>query len=195
MTDQDDFDGLMKTWQEAPSEPLPEISLAIEKKTRWIFLLTLADLVGTIIVAGFIAWLVITGPSEFDRYLIGFLTSVIILEWWVVLRIRRGTWRLEVQTPVAMLELLIRRCRASIMLAKFNLWGLTIGILVGVAFRVWVRPTIEMPDLGMDESTRSLARIAVVIGASLWVLVAEGYRRRKTRELERLLKMREELTD
>ena len=113
MTDKDDFDGLMKTWQVAPNEPLPEIRLSIEKRTRWIFLLTLADVVGTIILVGFIAWLLVTGPSEFDRYLIGFITSVIILEWWVVLRIRRGTWRLEVQTPVAMLELLIRRCRAS----------------------------------------------------------------------------------
>ena len=111
------------------------------------------------------------------------------LGWACVLYVRRGTWRLTVAAPEAMLDFSIRRCRVSITLALMNQYAVLIGVIAGLASRFYHGQGL---DLGLEPDSKFWLRVGAVALFSVWLFGAEWYKRRKRAELERLETLRTE---
>jgi len=115
----------------------------------------------------------------------------VVVTWACVLTIRRGTWRLQAAAPAAMLDLLIRRCRASIMLALMTQYAVLLSVVYALASRFLFENGSYDP--GIDPGTRILLRIGSVAVLVGMLTGAQWYKRRKRAELKRLETLRAEL--
>jgi hypothetical protein len=183
---------LQQTWQERPDKPMPDLESMIHSRTQWIWFLTALDCLATLMIAVFLYRALSDDPGPSEWVFSAAIVAFTVLGWWAVLRIRSGTWRVDSQAPAAMLALLIRRCRASILLARMNFWAVFVGVAVALVFRFGLRPHMDVPDIELSDPMRSGLRIVVLIVAVGWAVGAHLYRRRKTAELNRLLAMSRE---
>ena len=182
------WEHLQQAWQEPPSAQLPQLEKLLKKRTPAIWALTGIDAAGTLLVLGALAWWILHSdptPSELGWSV--FLAGLLVLAWAAVLLIRRGTWRADVAAPAAMVELSIRRCRASIKLALMNQIALLLIVVLGIG--VWAAD-ISAPRMGV-EVTNLMRMGAIAFLAGLFT-VSALYKRRKQAELKRLEALREE---
>ena len=115
----------------------------------------------------------------------------IVLTWICVLTIRRGTWRLQVAAPAAMLDLSIRRCRASIMLATMTQYAVLLSVVYGLVSRFLFENGSDV--LAIDPEIKTLLRIGIVVLMAVMLAGAQWYKRRKRLELQQLKSLQIEL--
>lgn len=190
-----DWDKLGQTWQQAPRQPLPELKQLLVRRTRTIWWLTAADVVATIIGLVLLGWLLLEQPSTGATVFAIIAVLVLAACWHAVLKIRRGTWRLDSQSPLAMVDLGVRRARASIALARFNQLAVIIGAALGIGLRWFDTGNDFIPSIGSALAPLAIFAIKLAAAAvfALWIIGARVYEIRKRRELAELLELREEL--
>lgn len=183
------WEDLQRAWQDSPSAQLPQLKTLLEKRSRVIWLLTGIDAVGTALLIAGLVWALRhfeTTPSKTGWSV--FVAAVLVLVWVAVLLIRRGTWRVDVEAPAAMVELSMRRCRASVRLALLNQYALLFLLFVALVVRA---AGISAPRLGVEVTF--LMQIGAMAFLAGWLIVSEWYKRRKREELERLEALQKEL--
>jgi len=192
MSDQSEWERLQQSWQTPPEKALPELARRVKRRTRTIWLMTIADLIGTPIIMGLAIWVLAHGPTPKETELAILMLILFPVAWAAVLYVRRGTWRLESAAPATMLGLLIRRCRASIILATLMELTIPLSIVVSLASRFLLGQ--DHQTLGLDPDTKNLLRIAIIIIVAVAVLTgAQWYKRRKRAELQQLELLQDEM--
>ena len=189
--DRNDWQALGELWRQPPPDPLPDLLATLERRTRRIWILTAMDVVATL--AAIVAMVVMAGnglgPGE--GVLFWFLSIALIVGWAVTLWLRHGTWRHAGDQPLDVLNFAIRRCTASIRLARFNQGALVLGIGLGLVVGAL---DVTLPDFDLGSSG---ARLALKIGAVIffvgWFAAAGFYARKRTAERDRLESLRTEL--
>lgn len=181
------WEDLQQAWKEPPSAPLPQLETLLERRSRVIWLLTGIDAVGTVLLLSGLLWVMRHDPTPSVLGWSSFVAIVLVLGWGAVLLIRRGTWRVDVAAPAEMIELSIRRCRASIRLALLNQYALLFILLFALVVQT---AGISAPRLGIEVTLlMRIGALAFLVGL---LLVSEWHKRRKRAELERLEALREE---
>jgi hypothetical protein len=191
MSDQSQWEDLQRSWQSPPDHKLPELASLLKKRTWAIWVLTAVDAVCTLGVVGVAIWVLANDRSEIENGLAMAALVLLVLGWGCVLDIRRGTWGLETAAPSAMLDLSIRRCRASITLALLNQYAVFAGVLAGLLSRFYFQGLSLSLDL--EPGSKLLIRVGAALLFILWLLGAEWYKRRKRVELKRLEALRAQL--
>ena len=188
MADEMDWEDLQRAWQQPSEDRLPELEKLLRRRSRMIWILTGLDVLFTLFVLGWGGWLVANNPTG---PMIGFAASLVfmlIFGWWLMLWIRRGTWRADTAAPSAMVDLSIRRCRASIQLALVNQWSLASGFIIAFTLRT---AGFRAPDIGLEVDWW-LRAIVLVLGCA-WFVAATVYKKRKRDELAALIDLKEHL--
>lgn len=191
MSEQSEWEKLQQSWQQPPDHPLPKLAKLLNRRSRIIWAMTVTDAIGTLAMVVTAVWVLSHKPTPFETEVALTVLIAIVLAWACVLYIRRGTWRLQAAAPAAMLDLSIRRCRASIMLALFTQYA----VLVSVVYGLMSRFVFENGHLDLDLAPGTRALIGVGWGVLLFGMLtgAQWYKRRKRAELLRLEALRSEL--
>lgn len=181
------WEDLQQAWKEPPSAPLRRMLTVLKRRSRVIWLLTSIDAVGTVLLLSGLLWVMRHDPTPSVLGWSSFVAIVLVLAWGAVLLIRRGTWRIDVAAPAEMIELSIRRCRASIRLALLIQYALLFMLLFALVVQT---AGISAPRLEVEVTL--LMRIGALAFLVSLLLVSEWHKRRKRAELERLETLRKE---
>ncbi|MEM9303405.1 MAG: hypothetical protein AAGE01_14915 [Pseudomonadota bacterium] len=183
-----DWNALGQVWREPPADPLPDLLATLHRRTRRIWILTACDVIATLGLLYVVYLLAHDGLGVGEGWLIGLILFGVGLGWAATLAARHGTWRRAGDDPESVVALAIRRCRASILLARFNQAAILLGFALGV---IMGASEVVLPDF--DLGIADGAKVAVRIGAlSLfvgWFATSEWYARRKQRERDRLIQL------
>ena len=189
MAEEMDWKDLQSAWQQPSKDQLPELEKLLRRRSRMIWILTANDVLFTLLALAWAVWLVARNPTNQSFLLAGFLVLLLIAGWWLVLWIRRGTWRVDTAAPSAMVDLSIRRCRASIHLALANQWSLALAYFIAFLLRA---AGLRAPGFGFEVGWW-LRAVVLVLGCAGFVAAAI-YKDRKRKELTGLIELQEQLS-
>jgi hypothetical protein len=155
-------------------------------------MLTALDAVATVVLLALVVRMVRDGLDPGESWVAGFVAVVLLVGWAATLYARRGTWRYCGSDMTRVLDLAIRRCRASILLARINQAAILLGVAVGLVARFG---DVSFPalDTVLTESTRWRLRLLAALLFIAWLGGAEWYARRKQAERHRLEALRSQL--
>ena len=191
MPDQSKWEDLQQSWQAPADHHLPKLAKLLNRRSWFIWAMTATDVLCSLVMVAAAVWVLGHQPTDSETELAVVVLIAIVLTWACVLTIRRGTWRLQAAAPSAMLDLLIRRCQASIMLATMTQYAVLVAVVYGLASRFLFENGGF--DLAIDPGTRVLLRIGSVVVLTGILAGAQWYKRHKRAELERLQSLRTEL--
>ena len=184
------WEKLVDAWQAADTVSLPDLKRTMSRRTLFIWALTALDTVVTLAALVYVTWNLLEHPGPGSIGLLVGVVAFLILGWVITLRVRAGTWRAESSAPLAMLDLNIRRVRASIRLATIGQWAFAVGLVAGIVARLsqWKPGFVELGD-----TTQTVLRIVFAILVAAYLFGAQWFKQRKRRELEALVTMREQM--
>ncbi|MEM6794348.1 MAG: hypothetical protein AAF725_10215 [Acidobacteriota bacterium] len=183
------WEQMQRAWQRPPEVDLPDLQALTRRSSLRIWLLTALDGFFTLGLVAWMAAVLADDASLENRIFVAVVSAVIAISWIWVLRVRRGTWRLDTAAPRAMLDLSIRRCRASVRMATTNQTVIVGAVALSLALRAVGYRT---PSLGFEGGLA--LSVAVWVFAVAFFFASGRYRKRKTRELEGLLAVRDQMS-
>jgi hypothetical protein len=191
MTDQSKWEELQQSWQAQPDHPMPKLAKLLKRRSWIIWAMTATDAIGTLVMVTAAIWVLGHKPTDFETEIAIVVLVAVVATWTIVLIIRRGTWHLETAAPAAMLDLSIRRCRASIMLATMTQYSVLAAVVYGLVSRFLLQH--GSVALSIDPGIKTLLRLASVLLLVGMLAGAQWYKKRKRTEVERLQALRAEL--
>jgi hypothetical protein len=189
-----DLDRLGDVWRQQPDpaelERLKRSAETVRRRSRWA---QLVDVVGAVIVAGFVLVLVLSNP-KLDTLLVGGAAILMLLGTELrTRRLRKEELRSLTGSTEQMLDQSINRTKATIKRSRFQMLGAAPAFAIGLllAYVVDDRAAGPLRQLLSDTGTR----MTIVLVAVLVMIVLLAYLintiRTSRRELERLVALRE----
>ena len=184
--DDDEWSSLVDDWQNQPTREIDtrDYSKKIKRRSRYIWVVSILDVV-TVALAGVMTlWLAIMEPEKIVwTLLFGLSTAWGIVVVYFEFKLRRGTWRLKDDGSYSVLEFSIRRCQAAIRIGKLFAPAMVSYCVLLVFWQYLV--VLLGHELDMD----------VLIWAASWgvitIIASLILTRRKQKELAKLLEMRD----
>lgn len=184
------WEKLMDVWQDSEPLNLPDVKRTMSRRTASIWLLTALDTIVTVGAVVYAAWHVQQNPGPGSISLLVGVIAFLILGWVITLSVRAGTWKAHSSAPLAMLELNIRRVRASIRLATIGQWAFATGLVIGIVARLshWKPGLLDVGD-----TTLLVLRVVFGLGVAVYLYGAHWFKKRKRRELLWLTDMQQQM--
>lgn len=176
-----DWDEMASLWRTQDISVPKDLSKKIRQKTIQMYLIfgfeALVGLFGVII--GF--WLLFTREDDFSRYfgyfaIVASISSVVI-SWWI----RRGIWSGQSSGTLDQVELSIKRAKASIKYANFNLISVAVMLFLFVVF--YISASGLLGDKYEEKGAKLLLASAIMV-ASMFVVTVSSiiYKKKKQKE-------------
>jgi hypothetical protein len=179
-----------RRWQTASVIP-PDLKARVERETSWMRRFVVAEVLVTILFGGgTLAWAVLSRRTDALVLAVG-VWGAISIAWAMSFLLRRDAWAPATLTTAAFLDLSILRCRRrrEAVIAQGVLYVLILGF--DLAWIYLGRPPGARDGLISFLTGSSVAWVWVVsaaLGAA-----ALSHRRRLTRELEALTRLRQQM--
>jgi hypothetical protein len=177
-------------WQSEASIPA-DLLRKVERQSRQMKIALTADIIVTIVMgAGATAWALIARDPGVTLLAVA-VWFFIAAAWTFVLIVNRGLWRPVAIDAVTFADLTIRRCEATLKAVWFAgilFFAEVVFDLSWIYFQTDVRQSwVRWLLFGSLRTDIVWVLTVVFFGALVW------YWRRKRRELDRLLRLREEI--
>lgn len=177
-------------WQSEASIPA-DLLRKVERQSRNMWIALIANIIVTVAMGGgWTAWALVSKESATAQVAVA-VWIFVAAAWTFVLIVNRGLWRPSAMDAWAFADLSVRRCESALK----AVWFAGILFVAEIVFDLsWIYLHSEIHKswwrwllFGSVRTDIVWILIVVFFGLLVW------YRQRKSRELERLLRLREEI--
>jgi hypothetical protein len=177
-------------WQAQPAVPA-DLRRMVQRQSRNIRLMLIADILVTVAIGGYTAWWAIASARPSVIVLAIATWSFIAAAWIFALKSGRGGWRPSGENTAAFLDLSLRRGRARLRAIRFGAGLWVCEVLFCLAWVYHERATQE--PLTLSAFLTSRAVMIVWICTLLFFAFLAWYQRKKRAEMAYLSDLRRQL--
>ena len=177
-------------WQSEASIPA-DLHRKVEQQSRQMRITLIADIVVTVAMGGgWTLWAFLS--KDPGLALVAVAVWIFLAAAWIfVLRVNRGLWRPSAMDATTFVDLSVKRCEGALK----AVWFAGILFVAEIAFDLtWIYVRLSMKQSWWRWLLFGSLRTDIVwIGTVVFFSGLVWYRTRKSRELDRLLRLREEI--